>query len=401
MLYLCAVLLKNIMAAISVLIPVYNADTFIKETIDSVLFQSFRDFELLIMDDGSTDHSAKIICSYSDPRIRYELCPHNFTATLNKGIEMTQGKYIALIDHDDMMMPERLQTQFDYMEANPDIAACGAYMQTFGSSSFKMTVPTEHDDIFRSMLLNNPIFNPTGFIRKNVLIEHNIRYQDGYSFTCDYKFWTDIVKVGKLANLPKILTKYRTHGKQTNIIYGNQMAAAACVIQYEMLQYFMTAFAPSEEMGTIAAEKVLPGIEILNERGFFPRELYFKFMNIPGGFHIGMSVRCYADRYYHSVINYDGKIYKCTAHTAHEDGILHDNGIIEWNHKTLVQLYSNATFENKRCIKCKHLPLCLGPCSQNAKDKSNMPCFLNISEITINQFIIETYNKKINNLLNK
>jgi uncharacterized protein len=117
--------------------------------------------------------------------------------------------------------------------------------------------------------------------------------------------------------------------------------------------------------------------------------------NVPGGFYIGATVRCYADRYYHSVINYDGKVYKCTAHTAHEDGVLHDNGIIEWNSKSLIELYSNTTFENERCLKCKHLPLCLGPCSQNAKDKSNLPCFYDLSEITINQFIIETYNKKI------
>jgi glycosyltransferase involved in cell wall biosynthesis len=266
------------MNAISVLIPVYNAGDFIRETIDSVLCQTFSDFELLLMDDGSTDRSAEIIHSYSDPRIRYQLCPHDFIATMNKGIEEARGKYIALIDHDDLMMPDRLQIQFDYMEANTDIAACGAYMQAFGNGSYTMTVPAKHDDIFQYMLFTDPIFNPTGFIRKDILIEHNIRYQNGYSFACDYKFWTEMVKVGKLANIPKTLVRYRTHSKQTTVVYGNQVMAAVCVIQYEMLQYFLAAFSPSEELGTIAAEKVLPGIELLNERGFFPRELYFKFM---------------------------------------------------------------------------------------------------------------------------
>jgi glycosyltransferase involved in cell wall biosynthesis len=136
------------MNTITVLIPVYNAGNFIRETIDSVLCQTFQDFELLTMDDGSTDNSADIIRSYSDSRIKYVSCPHDFVSTLNKGLDMAQGKYIALLDHDDMMMPERLQTQFDYMEANPDIAACGAYMQTFGNTYYTMTYPAEHDDIF-------------------------------------------------------------------------------------------------------------------------------------------------------------------------------------------------------------------------------------------------------------
>jgi uncharacterized protein len=124
---------------------------------------------------------------------------------------------------------------------------------------------------------------------------------------------------------------------------------------------------------------------------------------IPGGFQIGVSIKCYADRYYHSAINYDGKVYKCTAYMSHEDGILNNNGVIEWNYQTFVQLYSNAPFENEKCLKCKHLPICWGPCSQRAKDKSNLPCYLDMAEITVDQFIIETYNKMIkskNNNLN-
>jgi glycosyltransferase involved in cell wall biosynthesis len=91
------------MAAISVLMPVYNTDAFIKETIDNIINQSFGDFELLAMDDGYTDKSAEIIRSYSDPRIQYKHCSHDFVATLNMGIEIAQGKYIVRIDHYDLM----------------------------------------------------------------------------------------------------------------------------------------------------------------------------------------------------------------------------------------------------------------------------------------------------------
>jgi glycosyltransferase involved in cell wall biosynthesis len=266
------------MAAVSVLMPVYNADTFIKETMDSILSQTFQDFELLVMDDGSTDRSAEIIHSYSDPRIRYVLCPHDYISTLNKGIEMAQGNYIARMDADDIMMPERLQTQFDYMEANPDIAACGAYMQTFGYTSKTITVLIEHEDIIQQMLIGNPISNPTGFIRKEVLIKYDILYREGYFFADDYKFWTEIAKVGKLANIPKILVKYRTHNKQVSVARNSQMMATSRAIQYEMLQYFLDAFSPSGELGNMVAEKVLPGIKLFNEKEFFSQELYLKFM---------------------------------------------------------------------------------------------------------------------------
>jgi glycosyltransferase involved in cell wall biosynthesis len=266
------------MVAISVLMPVYNADAFIKETMDSVLSQSFRDFELLIMDDGSTDRSAEIIRSCSDPRIRYELCPHDFIATLNRGIEKAQGKYIARMDHDDLMVPERLQIQYDFMETHPEIAACGACMHTFGSNSYAINVLTEHNDIIQYMILGNPMANPTAFYRRSVLTEHNIRHEEGYSFADDYKLWSEIAKVGKLANIPKALTKYRTSDKQASVLNYVPMMAASTVIRYETVQYFLSAFSPAGELDSMVAEKVLPGIEQLNDRGFFSQDTYFKFM---------------------------------------------------------------------------------------------------------------------------
>ena len=266
------------MPEISILMPIYNAEAFLKETVDSILRQTFTDYELLAMDDGSTDRSAEIIRSYNDSRIQYVLCPHDFIATLNRGIEMAQGKYIARMDHDDQMMPDRLQIQYDFMEQHPEIAACGSYMQTFGADSRTIQVLTEHDDIIQYMLQGNPMANPTGFIRRSVLMEHGIRHEDGYSFADDFKLWSEIAKVGRLANIPKILTKYRTSNKQASVINYAPMMAATCVIQYEMLQHFLGAFEPVEELGQMVAEKMLPGIEQLNEKGFFSKDLYFKLM---------------------------------------------------------------------------------------------------------------------------
>jgi uncharacterized protein len=110
-------------------------------------------------------------------------------------------------------------------------------------------------------------------------------------------------------------------------------------------------------------------------------------------FSIGQSFRCYADRYYHTVINYDGKVYKCTAHLEQEVGVLHDNGVIAWNENIMSDLYSKATFENERCLNCKYLPLCLGSCSQHVKYNK---CMVDNSEISCEQFIISIYKQKIN-----
>ncbi len=132
---------------ISVLIPLYNSAAFIRETIDSVLAQTFSDFELLLMDDGSSDDTADIVRTYQDPRIRYERCPHDFSGTFNRGVDIARGKYVALLDHDDMMVPRRLQMQYDFMESRPDIVACGGIMRTSGKISIDWVPVLEYDRI--------------------------------------------------------------------------------------------------------------------------------------------------------------------------------------------------------------------------------------------------------------
>ena len=204
---------------VSVIIPVYNAESFLEETIQSVLNQSFSDFELLIMDDGSTDGSAEIIQSFDDRRIRYVPCKHDFIATRNRGKQLAQGKYIAQFDHDDLMMSERLRIQYEFMETHPDVAACGCHMQCFGKHSFVWKYELEHDRLFPLTILQTPVHNTTGFIRREILTKHSIKHQRGYSFAEDFKFWTDIMKVGKIANIPEILVRYRTSDEQASEKY--------------------------------------------------------------------------------------------------------------------------------------------------------------------------------------
>ena len=114
--------MRNVMESIplvSVCVPVYNAAPYLRECIDSILAQSFADFELLLADDGSTDDSRAIIRSYADPRVRLIEREHDYIATLNALLDAARGKYVARMDADDRMLKDRLRTQVDYMEATP------------------------------------------------------------------------------------------------------------------------------------------------------------------------------------------------------------------------------------------------------------------------------------------
>jgi glycosyltransferase involved in cell wall biosynthesis len=266
------------MKTITVMIPVYNAEVFLRETIDSVLCQSFPDFELLILDDGSTDRSAEIIQSYTDKRITYILCSHNFIQTINKGLECANSKYIALLDHDDLMVKNRLQIQHDFMEANPEIAACGGYMYSFGNFSVHTIVPLKHDEIIRTMLLYSPIPNPTGFIRREILISHGIKYKKGYSFSADYKFWSDIAKIGKLANIPDVLTLYRIHNQQTSVKQRDKCLKGGLKVKMEMLDYFFSHLKSGNELARLIDNEFIPAINHLGEGKIFSERTFFSLM---------------------------------------------------------------------------------------------------------------------------
>ena len=147
------------MLQISVVIPIYNAEKFLKETIDSVLNQTFNDFEIILADNLSTDRSKDIVFSYKDPRIRYVSCNTDIIGTYQKAYELSKGKYIAHLDQDGMMVPERLQIQCNFMESHPIIDACSAYMSEFGKCNCSMkTKYVKHEDLSEFDDIKNAFF---------------------------------------------------------------------------------------------------------------------------------------------------------------------------------------------------------------------------------------------------
>ena len=198
---------------VTVLMPVYNAEAYLREAISSILGQSFRDFEFLIIDDGSTDGSAEIIRSYSDPRIRFVQNVQNLrlTATLNKGLEMTRGEYIARMDADDISLPERLAKQVAFLDTHPAVGIVGVWARAFGDAHFKIPHPADPEHIRAKLLFDSALVHPAVLMRRSHLDKHSLRYQPMGHFE-DYELWQRAAGLFPIANIAEYLFLYRVTG---------------------------------------------------------------------------------------------------------------------------------------------------------------------------------------------
>lgn len=215
------------MILISVLLPVYNAESTVAETIDSILCQTFSDFEFIIINDASTDHTEEIILSYKDPRIKYYKNSKNqgIVYTLNRGIDLANGKYIARMDADDIALPSRFGTQVNVMERDSSIVVCGTGIETFGNvkKSNRIFFPEQSDEL-RDLLVRSSCFaHPTVFIRRKVLADHNLYYKSEYRHAEDYKLWIDLSAHGNFYNIHEILLRYRMSDTQITTYHKQEV----------------------------------------------------------------------------------------------------------------------------------------------------------------------------------
>jgi len=200
---------------ISVLLPVYNSESFVGDAIDSILNQSFVDFELVIVNDGSTDGSEQIIQSFSDPRIVYLENHQNcgLVATLNTGLARASGVYIARMDADDISCKNRFEKQFAFLGEHPEIGIVGGAIQEITSSGRNTSIhsfPLSHDLIAWSLCFRNPIAHPTVMIRKEILNSVG-GYPKEYIIPEDYHLWSNLISTTRFANLPDTVLNYRQH----------------------------------------------------------------------------------------------------------------------------------------------------------------------------------------------
>jgi glycosyltransferase involved in cell wall biosynthesis len=210
---------------VTVIIPFFNTELYIAQAIDSILNQSFQNFELLLINDASFDASQKIILTYSDTRIVLINNETNKGPSYcrNIGIKLAKGKYIAFLDSDDIAFPNRLQLQLQFMEEHPNIAVCGCYAEYFGFKKGIWKYPELDSEIKCRLLWGSSIIQSTAIIKKSILIESGILYDDNYAASEDYKLWVDISQFSDLYNIPEVLVKYRTHGEQLTVTKSTQM----------------------------------------------------------------------------------------------------------------------------------------------------------------------------------
>lgn len=201
---------------ISIVMPVYNEESYLKECIESVLNQSFVNFEFLIIDDGSQDKSSVIINEYMklDCRIKYYRKENTgITDTLNFGLSKAVGKYICRMDSDDIMHKTRLQKQFNFMEKNKYVQVLGSnavLIDKFNKQIRIKRLPSNPGDIFCSMFFEDVIIHPTSFFRKDIF-KNSQYYNANYKVSQDYELWTRIINETNFYNLKCNLIKYRIH----------------------------------------------------------------------------------------------------------------------------------------------------------------------------------------------
>lgn len=215
---------------ITVLMPVFNGGEYVGAAIQSILGQTFGDFEFLIIDDGSTDASPAICRSYRDPRIRWIGNGENLglIATLNKGLDLARGEYVARMDCDDISFPERFARQIEFMDRHPEIGLCGTWYERDSNGGKTIMKPAAEDHLIRFYLIFDTVFaHNTIFFRRDILERYRLRYDPHYKYAEDYEFWVRCSRHTRLANIPEVLLRYHYHSGNTSNQFKSEQVRTA------------------------------------------------------------------------------------------------------------------------------------------------------------------------------
>lgn len=233
---------------VTVLMSVYNEEKYIEESINSILAQTYKNFEFIIIDDASTDQTVDLIKKYSDVRIRLIRNAENqgLTRNLNQGLKLAEGKYILRMDADDIALENRLEEQVAFMEKNQQVVLAGAWMQCFGKKYNAMKPLTDNEELKVALLFGTVIMHPTFIIRKSIIDENGIVYNEKLRYAQDYGFTEAISHYGELANIPQILLKYRIHDEQVTVYKRVEQRMCANVTRCKMLENLNIFFTDEE-----------------------------------------------------------------------------------------------------------------------------------------------------------
>lgn len=251
---------------VSVLMPVYNSEDYLEEAIKSILNQSYSNFEFLIIDDASSDRSLDIIYSFKDDRIKLIKKNLNtgYTVSLNMGLAMCQGKYIARMDSDDISLPLRLEKQVALMEAFPEIGICGTWVETIGKITGQIKkYPSTHEKIKTQLFVSSHFVHPTVMMRKSALDQYTLIYDPQFEPAEDYALWVQLGSFVRLANIAEVLLKYRVHEKQVSREFSEKQLIKCNSIR--MLQIRRLGIEPTAEEWQLHIDLILNKKKIINK----------------------------------------------------------------------------------------------------------------------------------------
>ena len=207
---------------VSVVMPVFNRREFLAQAVESILNQTLTDFELIIVDDCSTDGSRDVIRQFSqqDRRIRViqNAANQGIAAARNIGNLAARGNFIAIMDSDDIAYPARLEKQVDYLQKNPEVGVCGTWIRYVGATN-KTTwkTPLTDDEIRCGMLFGMCFANPTVMFRRTLITEHALMNDPAFTLAEDYDIWSRALEFAKMGNIGEVLLNYRIHPQQITV----------------------------------------------------------------------------------------------------------------------------------------------------------------------------------------
>jgi glycosyltransferase involved in cell wall biosynthesis len=225
---------------VSVLTAVRNSLPFLNEAIESILAQTFGDFEYLVVDDDSTDDSWAAIRQQAgrDSRIRAMRNPIQLGAaeTLNVALRLARGKHVAILDADDIALPERLQRQVEFLDRHPDYAAVGSAVRLIDATDAALrneTYPTHPASARWNLLFGASLLHSASLYRRELLIRAG-GYSRQHGYLCDYELLCRLVTYGQIGNLPETLACYRRHDRQTSTEHNSLQTGQMLLLQYAL-----------------------------------------------------------------------------------------------------------------------------------------------------------------------
>lgn len=263
-----------IMPKVTVLMPTFNVAPWVEEAIRSVLVQTYQDFELLVMDDCSTDNTLEVVRSIHSSKIRIEMNEHNLglSANLNRGLSLIDTEYVARMDGDDIAEPTWLEKEVAILEAHPEIGICGAGWEWFSSKSGTGRYPELPEDNKANLLFGCSVIVPT--FRMSLYRDLGLRYREDAFPAEDYRFWVDCVRHTQIYNIQETLFHYRMHPSQ--ICTSKRMAQLEKVAETRRtmllwlapdlaeneVQYFLNSFA----QGVISSKQELRQARLFSKK---------------------------------------------------------------------------------------------------------------------------------------